>query len=113
MLPPPPYADLRRYVRVTEPLQFEWTGSYNAAPPVCPDEPNWECARYKSSWFPNRTKGGAEVFPYKECGDYQGAARTNHSDDRVPYLANVIAGFDPRPWEEHAPSFAMPTQPEW
>ena len=29
------------------------------------------------------------------------------------YLANVIAGFDPRPWEEHAPSFAMPNQQEW
>ena len=28
-------------------------------------------------------------------------------------LANVIAGFDPRPWEEHAPSFAMPNQSEW
>jgi hypothetical protein len=63
--------------------------------------------------MPNRTKAGGEVFSYKECGDYQGTARTNHSLDRVPYLANVISGFDPRPWEEHSPSFAMPTQPEW
>ena len=24
-----------------------------------------------------------------------------------------MAGWDPRPWEEHAPSFAMPTEAEW
>jgi hypothetical protein len=63
--------------------------------------------------MPNRTTNGAQVFPYEQCGKYQGDARTNHSNDRVPYLANVIAGFDPRPWEEHAPSFSMPTEKEW
>ncbi len=31
----------------------------------------------------------------------------------VPYLPIVIAGFDPRPWEEPAPSFAHPSQEEW
>ena len=40
--------------------------------------------------------------------------RLSHSIDYVvSYLANVIAGFAPGPWEEHAPSFAFPTQPEW
>ena len=29
------------YVRVHQPIEYEWTGSYNAAPPVCPKEPNW------------------------------------------------------------------------
>jgi hypothetical protein len=101
------------YVRVAESVKYEWTGSYNAAPPICPGEPNDRCPKYTNSWMPNKTKAGAEVFPYTECGDYQGSARTNHSGDRVPYLANVIAGFDPRPWEEHAPSFAMPSQKEW
>jgi hypothetical protein len=24
-----------------------------------------------------------------------------------------IAGFDPRPWQEHSPSFASPTSDEW
>ena len=24
-----------------------------------------------------------------------------------------MAGWDPRPWEEHAPSFAFPTEAEW
>ena len=101
------------YVVVPKQVQYEWTGSYNAAPPVCPDEPGRRCPRYNNSWMPNRTAQGAQVFPYKQCGDYQGAARTNHSNDRVPYLANVIAGFDPRPWEEHSPSFEMPTAKEW
>ena len=110
---PDPAHDTWVRVKESDSVKYEWTGTYNAAPPVCPKEPNWQCARYKNSWMPNRTAKGGEIFPYKECGDYQGAARTNHSHDRVPYLANVIAGFDTRPWEEHAPSFAMPTEPEW
>lgn len=94
-------------VRVPGEVAFDWTGTYNAAPPPDPG------GRYANSWKPNATANGGKVFPYTECGDYQGAARTNHSDDSVPYLANVIAGFDPRPWQEHAPSFAFPTASEW
>jgi hypothetical protein len=97
------------FVRIPGRVQYEWTGTYNAAPP-------WgggRSSRYHDSWFPNATAKGAKVYPYTECGDWQGAVRTLHADDRVPYLANVIAGFDPRPWEEHAPSFAMPSAWEW
>jgi hypothetical protein len=94
-------------VRVPGEVAYEWTGSYNAAPPPDSD------GRYVDSWMPNATAAGGKVFPYKECGDYQGEARTNHSRDAVPYLANVIAGFDPRPWEERAPSFAFPSASEW
>lgn len=104
------------YVRVPDTVQYDWTGTYNAAVPYCPPKPpstSWVCPAYVNSWMPNRTANGGEVFPYRECGDYQGASRTNHSHDPVPYLANVIAGFDPRPWEEQEPSFAMPTQVEW
>lgn len=55
------------------------------------------------------------VQPLSDNCEYstQGLARTNHSKDPQPYLANIIAGFDPRPWEEHAPSFAMPSASEW
>lgn len=94
-------------------VQYDFTGSYNSAHPICPKSPHDKCPRYKNSWFPNTTSTGAKIFPYQECGDYQGFARTNHSHDRVPYLANIIAGFDPRPWEEHAPSFYRPTRTEW
>jgi hypothetical protein len=95
------------YVRVAGEVSYDWTGTYNAAPP--PDL----SGRYTNSWMPNATSDGAKVFPYRECGDYQGVARGNHSHDRVPYLANVIAGFNPRPWQEQAPSFAFPSASEW
>ena len=112
--PGAPDSSRTTYVRAPGvPIKYDWTGTYNAAPPVCPEQPNWVCKRYVNSWFPNATAGGGKIFSYKECGDYQGLARTNHSHDRVPYLANVIAGFDPRPWQEHSPSFAFPTEAEW
>eukprot|EP00041_Stephanoeca_diplocostata_P023327 m.571176 g.571176 ORF g.571176 m.571176 type:complete len:112 (-) comp22265_c1_seq42:266-601(-) len=28
-------------------------------------------------------------------------------------ICSLIAGFDPRPWEEHSPSFATPSAAEW
>ena len=65
------------------------------------------------SWFPNSTSEGAKLFPYTECSSYQAAARGNHTNDTVPYVASVIAGFDPRPWEEHSPSVTSPTADEW
>jgi hypothetical protein len=95
------------YVRVPGEVEYDWTGTYNAAPPPDPT------GMYTNSWWPNDTATGAKIFPYRQVGDYQGEARTNHSHDRQPYLPNVIAGFAPGPWEEHAPSFAFPTQPEW
>lgn len=91
------------------------------------------CPQYVDSWWPNRTKDGAIVFPYSQVLAYQAQARGNHSNDAgaqpslammlprvpsqaraaVPYVPIVIAGFDPRPWEEPAPSFAHPSQDEW
>ena len=44
---------------------------------------------------------------------YQAQARGNQSLNAVPYVPNVIAGFDPRPWEEEGPSFTFPTRAEW
>ena len=92
---------------------MDFTATYNDAPPVCPGQVNWVCPEYVNSWWPNATPTGAKVFPYTECASYQAAARGNHSADPVPYLPNLIAGFDPRPWEEQSPSFTFPTQQEW
>ena len=80
---------------------------------MCPAFPNWECPQYHNSWWPNATRDGAKIFPYADVLAYQAAARSNQSGDPVPYVPNVIAGFDPRPWEEHGPSFALPTRAEW
>lgn len=101
------------FVRVLDPVNYEWRGTYNDAQPVCPDQPNWECQRYINSWFPNATSNGAKLFPYDECSSYQAEARGNQTHDPVPYLPNVIAGFDPRPWEEHSASFIAPTGAEF
>jgi hypothetical protein len=94
-------------------VDFDFTGTYSAAP-VINSTTHQYLAKYKDSWWPNHSKTtGAEIFPYAECSTYQGAARLNHSNDRVSYLPNVVAGFDPRPWQEHAPSFTEPSEHEW
>jgi len=111
--PGSPSASVDTYVRVPPTLPWDWTGTYNNAPPLCPSAPGWQCPRYVNSWFPNATPTGAKIFPYMESGEWQGLVRTNHSIDPQPYLANLVAGFDPRPWEEPAPSFAMPNVAEW
>eukprot|EP00039_Didymoeca_costata_P023430 m.7068 g.7068 ORF g.7068 m.7068 type:complete len:505 (-) comp3643_c0_seq1:164-1678(-) len=111
--PGSPNSTITTYVRVPGTVSYDWSGTYNAAPPVCPGQPNWQCEKYRNSWYPNATKNGAKVFPYTEMAQYQANARGNHSNDSVPYLASLIAGFDPRPWQEHAPSFTDPTQQEW
>lgn len=101
------------YVRVLPPVNWEWTGTYNDAQPVCPSEPNWLCPQYNNSWWPNATPTGAKIFPYEQCAVYQAQARGNHSNDTVPYVPNVIASFDPRPWEEQGASFTFPALAEW
>lgn len=105
------------YVRVLDEVAWEWRGTYNDAPPICYAGANQTdaeaCPQYADSWLPNATADGARIFPYAEVLKYQADARGNQSHDAAPYLPNVIAGFDPRPWEEQAPSFAAPSQAEW
>lgn len=103
------------YVRVYDSMAWEWRSTYNNAEPLCYDANGNldECAEYHNSWFPNATPTGAKIFPYSEVLVFQAQARTNQSNDAAPYLPNVIAGFDPRPWEEQGPSFTSPTRAEW
>lgn len=69
--PGSPSTTLDAHVRVHGWLQWEWTGTYNAAPPLCPSDSNWECPKYVNSWMPNATATGGKVFPYMECGVWQ------------------------------------------
>jgi hypothetical protein len=105
------------YVRVLDDIAWEWRGTYNDAEPICYNGPGQtnpgRCPEYENAWWPNATANGAKIFPYAEVLRYQAQARGNQSADKVPYLPNVIAGFDPRPWEEQGPSFTDPTQAEW
>lgn len=103
-------------VRVLGSLPFDFTDTYNDGQPLCRNNQSgsWElCPKYENAWWPNATTSGAKMFPYSEMSLWQYQSRTNHSSDDVPYLPNVIAGFDARPWEEHGPSFVMPTATEW
>lgn len=105
------------YVRVLPDIAWEWRGTYNDAEPICYGGPNrtnaGQCPEYDNSWWPNATADGAKIFPYAEVLRFQAQARGNQSGDAQPYLPNVIASFDPRPWEEHGPSFTFPTREEW
>jgi len=93
------------WVKVNAPVRYDWTGTYNDAVPVCPQpHPTDVCAKYAHP---------GTVFPYEDCRIFQDESRGNHSADAVPYLANVVAGFDPRPWHEAACSFAPPTAAQW
>lgn len=59
--PGAPDSSRTTYVRAPGvPIKYDWTGTYNAAPPVCPEQPNWVCKRYVNSWFPNATAGGGQ-----------------------------------------------------
>ena len=43
--PGAPDATHDTWVRVAATVEWEWTGTYNAAPPVCPTEKNWQCSK--------------------------------------------------------------------
>lgn len=105
------------FVRVLDDVAWEWRGTYNDAPPICYAGANHsdpeQCPQYANSWLPNATADGARVWPYADVLRFQADARGNQTGDSAPYLPNVIAGFDPRPWEEAAPSFAAPSRTEW
>lgn len=71
------------------------------------------CVSHRPWRLLRRYQRAGGVFPYAECAAFQAAARGNHTGDAVPYLANVIAGFDPRPWHEAIGGFEPPSASEW
>ncbi len=105
------------YVRVADDIKWEWRGTYNSAVPLCYSGVNQtnpeNCPQYANSWLPNATAAGGKIFPYSDVLKFQADARGNQSGDSIPYVPNVIASFDPRPWEEAAPAFTDPTRNEW
>lgn len=53
------------------------------------------------------------MYPYKYMQTFQDESRLNHTGDVVPWVPNIIVGFDARPTEEVACIFAEPTAEEW
>ena len=74
--PGAPRAGADAYVRVLDAVAWDFTATYNAAPPVCPGEPNWVCPRYANSWWPNATPAGARSGGGSARSDAADAAAT-------------------------------------
>ena len=85
---------------------YDFTGTYNMA---VPEQLSKQCAGTAS---PRLNCTGRE-FPYSASASWMDAARTNHSNDSVPYVANAIASYDPRPWHPRDLAFAFPTREQW
>ncbi len=54
-----------------------------------------------------------EDYPYERLGELCRNARRIHSDDAVPYMPYMPAGWSPRPWPDTRACFALPTREEW
>ncbi|MBN1489444.1 MAG: hypothetical protein JXA69_05950, partial [Phycisphaerae bacterium] len=60
--------------------------------------------------------GGARTEadrPYEELAVQARNTRRQYADGPVPYVPYVPAGWNPRPWPDPRPYFALPTRAEW
>ena len=54
-----------------------------------------------------------EDLPYELLGEHCRMARQVHSKDAIPYMPYMPAGWNPRPWPDERPLFALPNREEW
>jgi hypothetical protein len=52
-------------------------------------------------------------YPYELLGEHCRMARQVHSQDAIPYMPYMPAGWNPRPWPESRACFALPQRDEW
>lgn len=52
-------------------------------------------------------------YPYELLGAHCRMARRVHSQDAIPYMPYMPAGWSPRPWPDTRPFFAFPNRTEW
>lgn len=70
-------ASIDTFVRVPEPVQLDFTGTYCGVARV----------------------PGSRMQQYSVMAEAQTQALGNHTKDAVPYVPSLIAGLDPRPWK--------------
>jgi hypothetical protein len=87
---------------------YDFTGSYNMA---VPPQLSAQCAGTATP--PKLLNCTGHEFAYSVSTSWMDAARTNHSQDWIPYLPNVIASYDPRPWHPRDLGFTFPTKKLW
>lgn len=54
-----------------------------------------------------------EDYPYEPLGEHCRMARRIHSQDAIPYMPYMPAGWSPRPWPDTRACFAFPNREEW
>lgn len=85
-------------VNATAKRLFDFTGCYNASPPL-----------------PHQD----EDYSYDALAEYTANSRAKHKEDVIPYVPYVEAGWNPRPWVQpgsrylSVPWFALPDRSQW
>lgn len=51
--------------------------------------------------------------PIEELANFLRSVRLERAGNAIPYMPVIAAGWDPRPWNDPRPFFAMPTAEQW
>lgn len=71
---------------------FDFTNEYMDVPQIAPQEID---------------------YPYEPLADWHAKWRTGHTDDAIPSVPFLGAGWNPRPWGDPRPAFRLPDQKQW
>jgi hypothetical protein len=52
-------------------------------------------------------------YPYSILRQFTAENRLKHTDDAIPHLPYIAAGWNPRPWRDPRPSFTLPSREDW
>ncbi|MCL5270215.1 MAG: hypothetical protein M1457_06635 [bacterium] len=61
----------------------------------------------------NEKLTGEEDHPYETEVDYARELRRAQMNSLIPYMAFTAAGWNPRPWHDPRPKFALPDRAQW
>lgn len=51
--------------------------------------------------------------PFDRLAEFTHDGRMRHAQDAVPYMPYVPAGWNPRPWRDPRPRYALPDEEQW
>lgn len=52
-------------------------------------------------------------YPFEKLDEFQTKWRAGHVDDAIPSVPFLAAGWNPRPWGDPRPRFALPSRQQW
>lgn len=52
-------------------------------------------------------------YPFEKLTEFQARWRAGHTDDAIPSVPYLGAGWNPRPWGDPRPSFRLPDRQQW